>query len=115
MPTRRKFLVNSIIGSTAVLSGCGAAASSQQNLNKPMVLSTWDFGLPANAEAWKVLEKGGRALDAVETGVKHTEADPAVQTVGYGGFPDRDGYVTLDACIMDDKYNCGSVMFLQNI
>jgi N4-(beta-N-acetylglucosaminyl)-L-asparaginase len=115
MSTRRKFILNSVIGSSALLAGCKATASSSEAVNKPIVLSTWDFGLPANAVAWKVLEKGGRALDAVEAGVKVPEGDPNVQTVGYGGFPDRDGHVTLDACIMDDKYNCGSVMFLEHI
>lgn len=115
MPTRRKFIVNSLIGSSAILTSCKAAAFGTEAVNRPVVLSTWDFGFPANAEAWKVLQNGGRALDAVEAGVKIPEADPKVQTVGYGGFPDRDGLVTLDACIMDDKYNCGSVMFLQHI
>lgn len=115
MPTRRKFIFNSVIGSSSMLAACSATASGSVQANKPLVLSTWDFGLPANAEAWKVLEKGGRALDAVEAGVKIPEADPAVQTVGYGGLPDRDGHVTLDACIMDDGYNCGSVMFLEHI
>jgi N4-(beta-N-acetylglucosaminyl)-L-asparaginase len=62
-----------------------------------------------------VLGKGGRALDAVEAGVKIPEADPNNQSVGYGGLPDRDGHVTLDACIMDELYNCGSVMCLEHI
>jgi N4-(beta-N-acetylglucosaminyl)-L-asparaginase len=81
----------------------------------PVVLSTWDFGKTANVGAWNVLEKGGRALDAVEAGVKIPEADETNQTIGYGGLPDRDGYVTLDACIMDENYNCGSVMCLEDI
>jgi N4-(beta-N-acetylglucosaminyl)-L-asparaginase len=115
MSTRRKFLINTVIGTTSIAAGCKAAASGKAPVNKPIVLSTWDFGFPANAEAWKTLDKGGRALDAVEAGVKVPEGDPKVQTVGYGGFPDRDGRVTLDACIMDDKYNCGSVMFLEHI
>jgi N4-(beta-N-acetylglucosaminyl)-L-asparaginase len=54
-------------------------------------------------------------LDAVEAGVKIPEADPENHSVGYGGLPDRDGRVTLDACIMDEKSNCGSVMCLENI
>jgi N4-(beta-N-acetylglucosaminyl)-L-asparaginase len=114
MSTRRKFLWQSFFGSASVLAACKATAGTS-NASKPIVLSTWDFGLPANAAAWNVLQSGGRALDAVETGVKVPEGDPKVQTVGYGGYPDRDGHVTLDACIMDDKYNCGSVMFLENI
>ena len=83
--------------------------------NNPIIISTWDFGMAANAEAWKILSTNGRALDAVEAGVKIPEADPANQSVGFGGLPDRDGRVTLDACIMDEKYNCGSVMCLEHI
>ena len=81
----------------------------------PLVLSTWAPNVKANAAAWEVLSKGGKALDAVEAGVRIPEADPEDTSVGYGGLPDRDGNVTLDACIMDEKGNCGSVMFLQHI
>ncbi len=82
---------------------------------KPVVISTWDFGRAANEAAWEVLKKGGRALDAVEAGVKVPEADPNNHTVGYSGNPDRDGRVTLDACIMDELGNCGSVAALEHI
>jgi len=81
----------------------------------PVVISTWDFGIPANQEAWKTLEKGGRALDAVEAGVKIPEADMKNHTVGRAGYPDRDGHVTLDACIMDEFGNCGSVAAIEYI
>jgi N4-(beta-N-acetylglucosaminyl)-L-asparaginase len=84
-------------------------------INKPIVLSTWNFGLKANEEAWTILGKGGRALDAVEKGVRLVENDPEERSVGYGGRPDRDGRVTLDACIMDENYNIGSVACLENI
>ena len=83
--------------------------------NKPIVVSTWAQNVKASAEAWKILMSDGRALDAVETGVQVPEADPHDQSVGYGGLPDRDGKVTLDACIMDELGNCGAVMFLENI
>lgn len=83
---------------------------------KPVVISTWNFGVAANAAAWEVLKSpNGRALDAVEAGVKVPEADPNNQSVGYGGLPDRDGHVTLDACIMDEHFNCGSVTCLEHI
>lgn len=82
---------------------------------KPIVISTWDFGIAANKDAWKVLSAGGRALDAVEKGVRVPEADPKNQSVGYGGLPDRDGHVTLDACIMDEAGNCGAVAGLEHI
>lgn len=81
----------------------------------PVVISTWSSGLKANPAAWEVLKRGGRALDAVEAGVRVTEDDPDDMSVGYGGLPDRDGHVTLDACIMDEEGNCGSVAFLQHI
>ncbi len=84
-------------------------------IQKPVVISTWRHGIPANEAAWKILSAGGNALDAVEAGVKIPEADPEVTSVGFGGLPDRDGHVTLDACIMDDKYNCGSVAYLEHI
>jgi isoaspartyl peptidase/L-asparaginase-like protein (Ntn-hydrolase superfamily) len=82
---------------------------------KPLVISTWEFGIRANKVAWKILSENGHALDAVEKGVNVIEADPKIQTVGYGGLPDRDGYVTLDSCIMNHKNHCGSVAFLQDI
>lgn len=82
---------------------------------KPVVISTWEFGVKANAEAWKILSNKGRALDAVEAGVKIPEADPMERSVGYGGRPDRDGHVTLDACIMDEFSNIGSVACLEHI
>jgi N4-(beta-N-acetylglucosaminyl)-L-asparaginase len=78
------------------------------------VISTWDTGLAANKGAWEVLGKGGRALDAVEAGVRVTEASINC-CVGLGANPDRDGFVTLDACIMDEYANCGSVAFLERI
>lgn len=89
--------------------------SVRGKINKPLVISTWGFGTRANEEAWKTLSKGGSALDAVERGVRIIEADPDIRTVGYGGRPDREGIVTLDACIMDERDRCGSVAALQNI
>jgi len=81
---------------------------------EPIVISTWDAGLAANQGAWAILSKGGRALDAVEAGVMITEASQNC-CVGLGANPDRDGFVTLDACIMDEFFNCGSVAFLERI
>ncbi|MEN8224777.1 MAG: N(4)-(beta-N-acetylglucosaminyl)-L-asparaginase [Bacteroidota bacterium] len=83
--------------------------------NTPMVISTWNHGYEANEAAWKVLEAGGTAVDAVEQGVRVPEADPENLSVGYGGIPDRDGHVTLDASIMKGNGECGSVTFLQHI
>lgn len=91
------------------------AASPSKRITKPLVISTWNFGVGANAEAWKILSNNGRALDAVEKGVHVPEADPNESSVGLGGLPDRDGRVTLDACIMDEFANCGSVACLEHI
>ncbi|HEX2082200.1 MAG TPA: N(4)-(beta-N-acetylglucosaminyl)-L-asparaginase [Xanthomonadaceae bacterium] len=78
-------------------------------------MSTWDFGETANAAAWRVLAGGGAALDAVEAGAKVPEADPENHTVGLGGYPDRDGHVTLDACVMDHLGNLGAVACLEDV
>lgn len=121
MNSRRKFLkTTGILSSALLLNPLDVFANSDFSVenpvvNKPIVLSTWDFGLKANEEAWKILGKGGRALDAVEKGVRLVEDDPSERSVGYGGRPDRDGKVTLDACIMDDQYNIGSVAALEHI
>lgn len=115
MSTRRKFLHNSLLGSLGFTIGSRAETIYQNVKGKPIVISTWAPNVKANAEAWTILGKGGRALDAVEAGVKIPEADPDDQSVGYGGLPDRDGKVTLDACIMDELGNCGSVMALEHI
>ena len=79
----------------------------------PIVISTWPHGLAANAAAWKILAAGGRALDAVEQGARVVEQDPAVNNVGYGGLPDRDGEVTLDACIMDANEHISRIYYAQ--
>ena len=83
-------------------------------VKNPVVVSTWDSGIRANAAAWTVLEKKGRALDAVEQAARSAE-DEISCCVGLGANPDRDGHVTLDACIMDELSNCGSVAFLERI
>jgi N4-(beta-N-acetylglucosaminyl)-L-asparaginase len=82
---------------------------------KPRVISTWDFGIPANQAAWTVLATGGHALDAVEKGVQVPESDLRNHSVGKGGYPDRDGIVTLDASIMDEAGNCGGVAAIERI
>ncbi len=116
MINRRKFISTAALGSAAMItSKIAIAGESEVPLKgKPIVISTWDAGLEANKGAWDVLGKGGRALDAVERGVMVTEASRNC-CVGLGANPDRDGYVTLDACIMDEAFNCGSVAFLERI
>lgn len=69
----------------------------------------------ANNVGFKLLTDGADAIDAVQQGVMVVESDPKVRTVGVGGYPDRDGVVTLDACLMKGDGSCGSVAFLQDI
>ena len=112
MLNRRKFLQ---------LSGMSVPALSVKRLRgnsyaqtKPIVISTWDSGRDVNTAAWKILSANGRALDAVEAGARQIE-DTINCCVGLGGYPDRDGIVTLDSCIMDEHANCGSVGGLEQI
>jgi N4-(beta-N-acetylglucosaminyl)-L-asparaginase len=117
MSNRRKFLQSSLLTSIGALLTRQSFAGEelyQTVTGNPVVISTWNEGLNANKAAWEILSKGGRALDAVEAGVKVTEASQNC-CVGLGANPDRDGYVTLDACIMDENFNCGSVAFLERI
>ena len=116
MINRRKFIHTSAFTSFAALFASKVQAMPSQEIvtGKPVVISTWDAGIAANKGAWEVLSKNGKAIDAVEKGVMVTE-DSQNCCVGLGANPDRDGFVTLDASIMDDKFNCGSVAFLERI
>lgn len=108
--SRRKFIVAG--ASLAALPLTDLFGGSVSAKASPLVISTWN-NVNANKAAWEVISKNGKALDAVEQGALVPEADPNDTSVGYGGLPDRDGKVTLDACIMDEKGNCGSVAFVQ--
>lgn len=123
---RREFVKLTAIGSVGLLTAaCATEETSDSSENeliepempvtKPIVMSTWNHGVEANQTAWDALAAGSSAIDAVEKGVKVCEADPDNMTVGLGGLPDREGKVTLDACIMDHNSNAGSVAFLQTI
>ena len=116
MISRRSFLAKSAMGLAGLsVAGNVLSAESAQRNTIPVVVSTWQHGLPANEAAWKILSEGGYSLDAVEKGIRVPEADPDVITVGYGGIPDARGKVTLDASIMDEKGRAGSVAFLRKI
>jgi N4-(beta-N-acetylglucosaminyl)-L-asparaginase len=119
MFNRRSVLKASGLG-TAMLAAGGleaakAAAPAGRTLSLPCVISTWDFGVAANQAAWAVLSKGGKAIDAVEAGARIPEADLKNHSVGRAGYPDRDGHVTLDASIMDEKGDCGAVAAIEHI
>lgn len=119
MKDRRTFLKTGALGAAAAAlpwkEGMAALGNIPTTATGPRVISTWKHGMAANDAAWKVLSEGGRALDAVEAGVRVTESDPENTSVGLGGLPDRDGNVTLDACIMNEYHQCGAVAFLQHI
>lgn len=113
MIDRRNFIGGLGLTVPGFLAACNSTIKPAGNI--PVVISTWAQNKKANAVAWSVLEKNGLSLDAVHEGVQVPEADPNDQSVGYGGLPDRDGRVTVDACIMDHLGNCGSVMALEHI
>ncbi|WP_298425566.1 N(4)-(beta-N-acetylglucosaminyl)-L-asparaginase [uncultured Kordia sp.] len=127
---RRKFIQNAALTTLGVavgatLTGCtdenkettGTAVAKEVTTSKPvipMVIATWNVP-NATKKAWDVLQAGKSALDAVEQGVMIEEADENNQSVGKGGLPDRDGNVTLDACIMNKEGNYGAVVCIENI
>ena len=119
MVNRRKFLKGSLLGLFSTSLPFGSTANPALHIQGekspyPVVVATWDNRKATDA-GMKVLLNGGSALDAVEAGARVPEADPGDTSVGYGGFPDRKGRVTLDACIMDEKGNAGAVTYLQDI
>ena len=91
-----------------------AATAATGGRSGAVIVSTWDFGAAANAAAFARLAAGGSLIDAVEAGAMVPEADPTNHSVGYSGYPDRDGHVTLDAVIMDDAGGVGAVAALEN-
>ncbi|MCH9661916.1 MAG: N(4)-(beta-N-acetylglucosaminyl)-L-asparaginase [Bacteroidetes bacterium] len=123
---RRKFIQNASLSSLGVVAGATALACKDETKtntvkteNKtegslPLVIATWNVP-NATAKAWEELQKGNSSLDAIEQGCKIEEANAEGQSVGLGGLPDRDGNVTLDACIMNKEGNYGAVVYLQNI
>lgn len=123
MHSRRKFLKSAAAtagaAALAPIAACSTEAPKGQPIATPytkgLVISTWIHGIEANAGAWEIISRGGSALDAAEAGVRITEADPEGMSVGIGGLPDRDGNVTLDACIMDHLGNAGGVCYLKEI
>ncbi|RYY50709.1 MAG: glycosylasparaginase [Chitinophagaceae bacterium] len=106
---RKSFLQMSSLGL-----GAFALSSYSPAAQKPVVISTWDSGMKVNAEAWKILNNQGAALDAIEAGARYIETLNDC-CVGLKGYPDRDGIVTLDASIMDHNGNCGAVAGIERI
>lgn len=122
MQDRRTFLKKSLIAGSSLLVPATIANRMGSNIiktrkkaDRPLILSTWNHGMPANERAWEVLDERGSIIDAVEEGVKVTESDLSNLSVGLQGLPDREGIVTLDASIMKGDGSCGSVAFVRQI
>jgi len=120
MSQRRKFIKQSLLGSALIFPGIAVLGNTQPSIKKrvgttPILLSTWNHGLPANADAWAMLQKTGDILDAVEAGVRNTELDMDSLSVGLQGLPDREGITTLDASIMRGDGSCGTVAFVRQV
>lgn len=119
--SRRKFLkTSSVLGTGLITSKIFSKQNTNQfssysNKKQPLIISTWNHGLPASKKSLEVLNNGGSLLDAVELGINVVENDPNIHSVGIGGYPDADGNVTLDSCIMDSDGNAGAVAYLSNI
>src|SRR5690625_7452184 len=100
MMTRRNFvnsvLITSVLPSLKKISPERPAPKNK----KPVVVSTWNFGMKTNEDAWRILRKNGRDLDAVEQGVRLIEADRENNTIGIGGYLEQDIQVTLHACVL---------------
>jgi isoaspartyl peptidase/L-asparaginase-like protein (Ntn-hydrolase superfamily) len=110
---RRDFIKT--VGGTAAFAAMGGRAGAAENTG-PVFLSTWAHGKPANERAAEVFKNGGSLLDAVEKGINVPESDPNVTSVGYGGIPNAEGVVELDAAIMDGaRHRAGSVCSLHMI
>ncbi|WP_373250639.1 N(4)-(beta-N-acetylglucosaminyl)-L-asparaginase [Brevundimonas sp.] len=92
-----------------------AGSAVAQDRAPDIMVSTWDFGAAANAAGWAARQGGGSALDMVEAGGRVAEADESNSSVGLGGLPDRDGRVTLDACVMTWAGDIGAVCALEDV
>jgi len=116
MINRRVFnqFLSAFVGSS-FFSTCAKSEESNQVFSTPILITTWN-NKNANDIALNHLQSHPNELiTAIEKGINYVEADPSDTSVGFGGFPDRDGNVTLDACIMDNKGNAGSVTYLKGI
>jgi N4-(beta-N-acetylglucosaminyl)-L-asparaginase len=100
----------------AVLAGSAMlAAAPAQSAPRRIVISS-ENGLRACARAMEILKAGGDTLDAVIAGVNINELDPEDTSVGYGGLPNEEGVVELDACVMHGpSRRCGSVAAISNV
>ena len=92
--------------------------TSTAKKDNPIILCSRgeQWGRKVLKPGWDILRKNGKLLDAIEKSANVTELDPNDTSVGYGGLPNEDGVVQLDAQIMNGPdHNCGSVACLEGI
>ena len=113
---RREFLkIASATVAGGVIAQERAQAQSAAAAVLPVVISSAN-GMKATARAMEILKGGGTPLDAVIAGVNIVEDDPKDNSVGYGGLPNEDCEVELDASVMDGlTCRCGAVAALKYI
>ncbi len=119
---RRRFLKNSLLTGTAfsLVPGLWGEISGKENKkgvrpSHPVVIASAN-GERATARAMELLQQGADPLDAVIAGVNIIENDPEDVTVGYGGLPNEDGVVQLDASVMHGPtHNAGAVAALEGV
>ena len=114
---RRLFFNSLLIGVGAASIVKEQAYANKKNnsiLKAPISICTWDFK-EANFQAGMALESGKDALSSAIIGANVEEENPKNSTVGYGGAPNREGVVTLDAAVMDHHGNCGSVLGVEKV
>lgn len=81
-----------------------------------IVISTGPSGRVCNPAAWEALMRGASAIDAAQAGLTAAELDPACNDIGWGGMPDANGILSLDAAIMDGpQHRAGSVAALTGV
>ena len=117
---RKAFIDKSAMGLSGLLISPSifAKKSNHNSFNSissnSFAIATWDVQR-AVTTAGKSLDNGANALEAAVSGAAVEEADILNTTVGKGGAPDREGTVSLDACVMDSNGNCGAVLAVENV
>ncbi|MDP9338459.1 MAG: N(4)-(beta-N-acetylglucosaminyl)-L-asparaginase [Acidobacteriota bacterium] len=131
--SRRKFFLTSLAGSAVASTGKlfgrtaepGAALDAPKTLaegaaqaaqgKRPLIISSAN-GVHALDRGMEILKKGGDTLDAVVAAVSVVEDDPNDDSVGYGGLPNEEGEVELDAsCMHGPTGRAGSVASVRRI
>ena len=115
--TRRDFFRTGAVAGVGarLFGGLSPVTFAQSKGSRPLVVSSAN-GLRATAKAMDMIRKGADTLDAVVAGVNIVEDDPKDMSVGYGGLPNEDGVVELDASVMHGPtHRGGAVASIQKI